>query len=105
MPLLDLNDVKIADGMEEITMELLNLKLGTPVISRLREIYKGKWVYRGHGNWEHVGKGYARYVAFGDDTEDLAGSVLYYYPKNGKPERVELSATPRINPGAWKSLS
>jgi hypothetical protein len=60
------------------------------IISYLREKYPGKWIYRGHGYWEHIGKGMALQVAIlgGFNGDDYCGSELIYYPKNGTPERV-----------------
>lgn len=77
--------------MNEITLEnLFGKRAVKSVISILREKYPGKWVYRTNGVWEHVGKGYAKYVShLGGFTGDkYCGSSLYYYPKKGTPEFI-----------------
>jgi hypothetical protein len=80
----------------ERTMDTLNRIISQSlkrksVISELRKKYGGKWVYH-HKEylWEHVGNGYVRNVAIlgGFNGDDLVGSELIYYPKNGRPERL-----------------
>lgn len=60
------------------------------VIDYLRKRYGGKWRFRGQGGWEHIGKGFVRRVAIfgGWNGDDVCGSELIYYPKDGRPERV-----------------
>lgn len=61
------------------------------VVDTLREKYPGIWTYnrRSH-TWIKDDGGYAHYVAIlgGYNGDDVVGSTLYYYPNEGKPERV-----------------
>lgn len=70
--------------------QLLGVSKPISTIKYLREKYGGKWIYRGQGHWEHVGKGYAARVAIlgGFNGDDCEGSELIYYPKEGTPEHV-----------------
>lgn len=72
--------------------KLLNSISVTSIISRLRETYGGKWIYRRQGHWEHIDRGFVRRVAIlgGFNGDDAVGTELIYYPKNGSPEKVQL---------------